>query len=230
MVATSKLVAIQPTRNEVVAGGAVLGALSMVLTLLEIRFPFFPIPYLMFEFAEIPVIVAAMMYGPAGGAISAFEYWVLLQMAGRDAPIGPALKFLAVGSTVLGVWCGGWLHRKLGMKPGLVRFAVLSSALGVAFRVAVMTAANWYILAFLFPGYLTFAKGMLGTTLGMTFADDLSALAMVLVLTAAYNVIQMAISVLPSLAVCSAALAKHGRFSGRYWLRVYAVPRTAEAA
>jgi len=78
-----------------VAISTVFGALSAVLAMMPLSFSFPLIPYLKFDIAEIPVVTAFLGFGPFPGFISALTYWLILNIFGEWAPIGPAMKFIA---------------------------------------------------------------------------------------------------------------------------------------
>ena len=133
----------------VAATSAIFGALAAVLAVLPLSFPFPLIPYLRFEVAEIPVVIAFLGFGPLPGIVSALTYWGVLTLVGEFTPIGPAMKFLAVASMLLGLWVGFKLSKnsyRLGLTLGFL--------FGSLLRVLAMTAANYVILLYLFPEFL----------------------------------------------------------------------------
>ncbi len=176
-----------------IASSAVFGALASVLAALPLSFPFPVIPYLKFDVAEIPVFLAFLGFGPIPGFISALTYWGILNLVGEFVPIGPAMKFLAVVSTLTGIWAGLRLSRsyRLGVP--------LCFTLGITLRVLVMTLANYVVLVILFPEFLEFAAYMVSHSLGVQLEAGLSALILVLVFTAIYNALHVFLSLVPSI-------------------------------
>jgi hypothetical protein len=206
------------SKTQSVAGGAVFGALALIFSLLQVGVPFLPLPYLVFQFAEIPVVLSTLLFGPLGGAISAFEYWAMLQTLGQNAALfGPEAAFLAVGSSVLGIYIAKRLLSLTGSKPGVWLFA--SACLGTAslVRVPLLTAVNWWIFNFLAPGFIPVAAGMAARFLSIPSGD--AGLGLVLVFTGIFNIIQLCISLLPAFALAELILSKWlTNTPERYWL------------
>ena len=198
-----------------IASSAVFGALASVLAALPLSFPFPVIPYLKFDVAEIPVFLAFLGFGPLPGFISALTYWGILNLVGEFVPIGPAMKFLAVVSTLTGIWAGLRLSRS-------VRLGIpLCFTLGIAVRVLVMSLANYVVLVILFPEFLEFASFLVSQSLGITLEAGLSALILVLIFTAIYNAIHVFLSLIPSIFFLNFMI-KDGLFLSfaRPWLHV----------
>ncbi len=176
-----------------IASSAVFGALASVLAALPLSFPFPVIPYLKFDIAEIPVFIAFLGFGPIPGLVSAITYWGILNLVGEFVPVGPAMKFLAVISTLTGIWAGLKLSRsyRIGIP--------LCFTLGIAVRVLVMSLANYVVLVILFPEFLKFAAYLVSHSLGMQLEPGLSALMLVLIFTSIYNVLHVFLSLIPSI-------------------------------
>ncbi|MEM1775671.1 MAG: hypothetical protein QW079_01920, partial [Nitrososphaerota archaeon] len=100
-------------RNTVIISvSTIFGALSAILAMLPLSFPFPLVPYLKFDIAEMPVYVAFLSFGPIPGFTSALTYWFVLNMFGEWAPIGPLMKFIAVASTLSGFMLGSRILSK----------------------------------------------------------------------------------------------------------------------
>jgi riboflavin transporter FmnP len=181
-----------------IAGVAIFGALSVVLTTLSVSLGMnFPLlPYLQFDLGEIAILLAFFIFGPIPAIISAFVQFGTLLAIGENTPIGPPLKLVAILSSLLGVWAGTALVSRMG-KPGLNKAAALGTALGVVTRIVGTTIANYYLIVFLsvyFSGYslaaiigyvATFFKAA-GITITMT-----NGLALILGFTAIFNALQL---------------------------------------
>lgn len=187
-----------------IAGGAICGALAVAIRLLQLKFPFPLIPYLKFEFAEVPILTGFLLYGPIVGIIAAFSYWGILNVVGEFVPIGPAMAFAASISTVIGIWCGLKAFRRITGSKGKAVLLVSGLFTGILFRVAVMTIFNYVIIWLLFPFFLDFAAKTVSAVLGISFATQLEALVVILALTALFNVIQVVVIAIPSLAIVKA--------------------------
>ncbi|MEM2333201.1 MAG: hypothetical protein QXR26_00960 [Candidatus Caldarchaeum sp.] len=177
--------------------GASMAALALVLAVLPLSFPFPPVPYLRFDPAEIPVFIALLGFGPSSGMLAALIYYLALLAVGEFTPLGPSMKFLAVLSSVAGFWAGSRLLSSRGMGPMVGAGAVV----GMVLRVVVMTAANYVVLVVMFPEFLNFATATLSAFLSLRLASDLQGLFLVLLFTAAYNVLHMMFSLAPTVVV-----------------------------
>ncbi len=151
---------------------ASLTAAAVVLEASPIRFPFPLLPFLVFDFGEIPAFVLALAYGPYEATASALGLAAVLFALGQFVPIGPIYKLLAVESAILGIWAG------LRFGQG---FAFIVSTL---IRTAVMTVANLLLVELFMPGFLQFVPDI-------PFMNALTALAVLLIL---FNILQNALS------------------------------------
>ena len=151
------------------ASAALLGSLALMLSLSHVRLPYPLLPYLKFDFAEIPAIVAALVFGFADSvAVMALHYLGLVLTTGDL--LGPAFKFMAELSTVVGL---------LPFRRRGLRACLLASA---ASRVAVMSLVNFLFLQVFAPGFLEAIR--------LPFAGAggrLWKLVVVLILTAVFN-------------------------------------------
>jgi len=197
---------ISGSRSLIAATSAVFGALAALLAVLPLSFPFPPIPYLKFDIAEIPVVAAFLGFGPLPGFFSAITYWLVLTIVGEFTPIGPAMKFISVASMLLGFWAG----YKLTCRQRLACF--LAFSLGSLSRVAVTTLANYVVLVILFPKpFLEYAANALSLFLGVTLPPTILALTLILIFTAFYNIIHVALSLFPSIVLVQ-YMARDGLF------------------
>ncbi|MGC8556350.1 MAG: hypothetical protein ACP5NG_05045 [Conexivisphaera sp.] len=179
-------------RRIAVAQGAALGALAYALSLVQVPFPL--VPYLIFDLGEIPIAAVMLAGSPVASLVAAGVYFGILNLIGQFVPIGPALKLAAVLSMLAGLYP----FSRRGPPSGGPLAAAF--ALSAAIRVVVMTALNYLVIEALFPGYLGIAAAAALRYLHV----QISPLALVLLLTAAFNVVQSAISVLPAAAAARA--------------------------
>ena len=173
-----------------VACSSSMAGLAAILAILPLSFSFPPIPYLKFDLAEIPIILAFLLLGPEAGAISSLVYWLALLLVGSYTPLGPTMKFIAVGMMVLGLWLGF----KLSSRRGLL----LGSLLGCALRVGAMSLLNYLVLVFMFPEFLEVAAASISMILGLRPPSGFAAFSMVMILTALFNVLHAALSMVPA--------------------------------
>jgi riboflavin transporter FmnP len=118
------------------AGAGVFAALAALLTLAKAAVPFPLIPYLQIDFSEIPIVIAFFLFGPLAAFISTGIQWLFLNVQGGDAPLGPALKFVALVSMLGGFWFGNQLYRRIRgdrVLPNLALSMVLSGGILIIF-------------------------------------------------------------------------------------------------
>ena len=186
------------------AGAAVFSALAALLTLSRASIPFPLIPYLQIDFAELPIYIAFFLFGPLAAIITELVHWLFLNITGSDAPLGPAIKLVAVLSTLCGFWAGSSVYPHLA--PGRGRPAVALSLMfggGLVIRVVAMTVVNYIVILYVGPvvfglNYMAFARATLVQTTGWQFSGDAILLFWVLVFTALYNVINLFAAAIPA--------------------------------
>ena len=185
---------------------AVCASLAIYMTIFKLVFAFPIIPYLKFEFAEIPVVVAFFAAGPLWGLASSVIYWIILTMVGEWTPLGPAMKFLAVMPMLVGLWTGYKLHKGfLKGKWGVKGFLALSLPLAAVFRVISTSLLNFVVLWYLFPFFLNIASASIKSTLGLNISSPVTALMWTLLFTATFNILHIPLSIIPSYIVVKAA-------------------------
>jgi len=194
-----------------------MASLAALLALLPLSFSYPIIPYLKFDVAEIPVVLAFFLLGPEAGLISSIVYWVILLLVGSYTPLGPTMKFIAVISMVAGLWLGFRLLKN--PRWGLL----LGSCIGCLLRVLTMGILNYLILVFLFPEFLEIAAASISMVLGLRLSGEGMALILVIIFTALFNVLHTVLSIIPAyLLVRSVAGigAKNLRISGIWYARM----------
>jgi riboflavin transporter FmnP len=186
-------------RTVEVAGAAVFGALAAVASV-YLNFVYPLLGWLRFDLGEIPVIFAFLIFGPRAGLTAAFVQWLTLNFIGTFVPIGPAMKFAAVTSTLLGLWLGiRLLHPLLG-RPNLTRLISLALAVGLVTRVLIMSLASYLLIVYVAPtffkiDYIQFARRWL------TFTTPEEGLLLILLLTGLFNALHAIISVAPTYSI-----------------------------
>jgi riboflavin transporter FmnP len=177
---------------KLVASASCLASLAALLAALPLSFPYPVIPYLRFDLAEIPVFLALLLLGPWAGMLSSIVYWLILLLVGSFSPLGPTMKFAAVLSTLIGLWAG--FRIRASPRTGLL----IGGVLGCAIRVAVMSAFNYIVLVYVFPGFLEFAAASISAFLGLEISDTLAALTMTIIFTAFFNILHVPLSIAPA--------------------------------
>ena len=175
-----------------IAGSAVFSALAIVLAAasqaLGLYFPL--IPYLQFDVGEVAIILAFFIFGPGPALVSSFVEFAGLEVFGQNLPTGPPLKLIALVSTVGGLWLGSRIAAR-GGGTSLLRLTGWTTATGAAVRAAAMTLPNFYLIAYFFglPGIIDYVKAPF-SAIGIGLTDS-NALLLILVFTAAFNVLQL---------------------------------------
>ncbi|NLY71681.1 MAG: ECF transporter S component [Clostridiales bacterium] len=117
---------------------AMLGAISLVLVLL-VRIPFPPAPFLVYDPADVPIIISGFAFGPLAGIIITFVVSFIQAFAlGGDGIIG---FFMHMVSTGIFVIVAG-LYYKRGKTR---KRAVIALVLGVIVMCASMIGWNLLI-------------------------------------------------------------------------------------
>jgi riboflavin transporter FmnP len=197
---------------KIVASASCLASLAALLAVLPLSFPYPVIPYLRFDLAEIPVFLAFLLLGPWAGMLSSLVYWLILLLVGSFSPLGPTMKFVAVLSTLAGLWAG---FRIRGLpRTGLM----IGGVLGCLIRVAVMSALNYIVLVYIFPGFLEFAAASISTFLGLEISDALAAMMMTMIFTAVFNMLHVPLSIVPAYFVVESLMRSGWRIeASEFW-------------
>jgi riboflavin transporter FmnP len=174
-------------RSREIALVGVFGALSIILSVVSnsfLKIAFVPpVSYLLFDFGEIPVVLCFFVVGPRAGFSAAVVELIALNLLPSSAPIlGPLLKFMAVGSTLLGLWLS-WVLVGRSPRAGFRLKFVTAASAAVVSRVVVMTVANAIYLIEQF---------------GVTAGHGLYVL---LWLTAAFNALHVPFDLIPAFAI-----------------------------
>ncbi|MFP3261333.1 MAG: hypothetical protein RXP28_00560 [Nitrososphaeria archaeon] len=153
---------------------AVFSAAAVIFEALPIKIPFPLLSYLTFDIAEIPVFFLLFYNGIESALAGSLLLAIVLMGLGSFVPIGPVFKFLAVASGIAGA------------APLYKKSLIGSFITSTLFRVAVMTFANYVLIEFYMPGFLSYVNKFLG----------FNPLESVMILTAIFNVIQNGFSIL----------------------------------
>ncbi len=134
---------------------AVFAAVAIVLSLSPLKFSAPYAPFLKYQLWEIAIVTAFILYGvEMGVSIATINTFVLFVFFPGDLPTGPIYNFIAVLSTLLGIYI---VQKSVGSRFNRGREAILttlSTAFGIITRVLVMSIVNWIVLPLDFPfGY-----------------------------------------------------------------------------
>jgi len=160
-------------------------------------------PFLRFDPAEVFSVLAFLIFGPISAIIAATVHWIFLSLTstGSTGPLGPAVKFASVLSTLLGLWLGSIVYQRV---IGAHRY--MSAALGtmlsfaLATRVGLLLVVNYFVFAYIGPvifniQYIEFSQRTLQATLGLQFASPSAVVMAMLLYTSIFNGLHAAFSV-----------------------------------
>lgn len=193
--------------------------MAVAITLTKLTLPFPPLPYLKIDFSEVPVTVAMLLMGPVYGFLSSVIYWLVLTMRAGDL-LGPAMKFAAVSSMIVGFWMASSVYRKVARKKTIASTVVTGFLLGSLLRVIVMSVFNYVVLLYIAPYYVDFIAPLL-SSLGLPSETTMDVVIWSLLLTAIYNVIHSAVSVFPAYLLTKASLERVPGIIGGAWIREF---------
>jgi len=184
---------------------AALGSLAAVLSILNMTIPFPLVPFLKFDFAEIPDILAFLLLGPTAGLFTtAIHALFLYFVVPPFSPVGPIMKFAAVISMMLGLWLGSILFgfmKRFSSSLGSRLFIVSVFTFGASSRVIIMSLLTFLLYYLLMPDmYLPLARELLGR-LGMQFQSDISVALVVVLFTGVFNLLHVIMGLSSALVV-----------------------------
>lgn len=200
-----------------IALSAVFSALSIMLTMINITIPFPLLPYLQFDFSEIPVTMAFFLIGPQYALLSTAIYWIVLTIRAGDI-LGPAMKGAAVTAMILGLWFASKIN---GSKEKNVK-SLISSGLvvGIVLRVIVMSVFNYAVFTVIAPFWLDYAAGLVAA-LGLPTTSTAQTILWVLLMTGLYNLLHTALSMIPSVFVTEATITRVPNLASNAWIAQY---------
>ncbi len=135
--------------TKTVAVITIFAALTIVLNLSPIKIPAPYAPYLIYQIWEIPIIAAFLLYGIlVGVAIALLNTLVLFAVFPGLLPTGPLYNLAAVISMLFGVFLVKMWTGRNPQKTAEPLEVILSTVLGIVFRVSIMTLVNWAFLRF----------------------------------------------------------------------------------
>jgi riboflavin transporter FmnP len=215
-------------RSVSLTGAAVMGALAALVTvMLPARIqPSFPIlPFLKFDPAELFAILAFLIFGPIPALVTATVHWMFLTATGGGTPLGPAVKYAAVLSTIFGLWLGSITYRRLLVKHNRISVALGSMlAFAILTRVLILVVVNYFVFTFVGPvifglDYLGFSQHILQDTLHMQFAGPWQVLTAMLLFTSIFNALHAVFSVAVPYVVFTSLYSKVPQIaSGHPWI------------
>ncbi len=201
-----------------IALSAIFSALAVMLTMINITIPFPLLPYLKFDFSEIPVTMAFFLVGPQYALLSTAIYWIVLTIRAGDI-LGPAMKGAAVASMIIGLWVASKVTK--GNKANGVKSLITSGlVIGILLRVVVMSVFNYAVFTIIAPFWLDYATGLV-TALGLPTTSTSQTILWVLLLTGFYNLLHTALSMIPSVFITEATIDRVPNLASNSWIAQY---------
>lgn len=198
-----------------IALSTVFSALSVMLTIINITIPFPLLPYLKFDFSEIPVTIAFFLVGPQYAILSTAIYWIVLTIREGDI-LGPAMKGVAVTSMIIGLWAGA----KITKGKELRQMVTSGMLIGIILRVITMSVFNYFALTVIAPFWLDFAIGFI-TALGLPTTSSTQTILWVLLLTGIYNLLHTVLSMIPSVLISETSITRMPQLATNSWISKY---------
>jgi len=170
---------------------AMFAATSGALTEMHVMFPFPLLPFLEFDMAEIPDMIAFLILGPEAGILVATIHCILLYTLGAFTIFSPLMKFFAEGSMFAGI---------LLAKRYTKRASVLA-ATSITARVVIMFFVTLMLYYVIMPDiYMPTAKLAMGI-LHISYLPPLYIAFLLVGLTSMFNAIAGAITFFVSYAI-----------------------------
>ena len=200
-----------------IALSAVFSALAVMLTMTNLTIPFPLLPYLKFDFSEIPVTITFFLVGPQYSLLSTAIYWVVLTIKDGDI-LGPAMKGASVASMIIGFWIASRVTK--GKNKSLSTMITSGMAIGAILRILVMSVFNYVVFTVIAPFWLDYAAGLVAA-LGLPTTTHSQTIMYALLLTGIYNLLHTALSLIPSVFVAKASLSRIPYLSSNSWISDY---------
>ena len=200
-----------------IALSAVFSALSVMLTMTNLTIPFPLLPYLKFDFSEIPVTMAFFLVGPQYSLLSTAIYWLVLTIKDGDL-LGPAMKGVSVASMIIGFWIASKITK--GQNKGITSMVTSGMAVGSILRVLTMSVFNYAVFTVIAPFWLDYAAGLVAA-LGLPTSTPSQTIMYALLLTGIYNLLHTALSLIPSVFIAEASLSRIPYLSSNSWISGY---------
>ena len=136
-------------KTKVMVRIAILGAIAFLLTFAKIPLPFFP-SFLKLDFSDIPAVVAALAYGPAGGIGVAMIRLVVDLLKSSSGGVGQLANFIAAAAYLIPL---GLVYKHAKTLRGYCAGA----GLGSIFMIVIACLFNYFVLI---PAYALIFGGM----------------------------------------------------------------------
>ena len=116
--------------------------------------------------------------------LSSVIYWLVLTMRAGDL-LGPAMKFAAVSSMIVGFWVASVVYSRVARRKSITSTIIIGFLLGSLFRVVIMSVFNYFLLLYIAPYYVDFITPLLAS-IGLPAETNMDVVIWSLLLTAVY--------------------------------------------
>lgn len=205
-------------KSVIIANVIVFSALAVMLTSLKAEVPFPLLPYLKFDFAEIPIMITLFLFGPVPSLVAEVIHWIALTVT-RGWILGPLMKFLAVVPMIVGFWLGVIMYKKLrlGKTRNVVILFVVGNIVGIVARVLVASIANIVVFLIVAPEWLGYAGYMLGLV-GIVTTSVFEILLWALLLTGVFNTLHVPLSSFVAVTMLKGAIIRMPNLAEKMWI------------
>ncbi len=151
------------SNTKTLTGMAMMAALSIIFLLVIPKFPIFPAaPYLVYDMADVPIIMSTFMFGPGAGVmVLAVVSIIQAMMMSADGWVGALMHILASGVLIiLGYFVASKIKGTKGMILGLIAgtigMAAMMVPLNLIITVHVYGQPQEVVMAALIPAIIPF--------------------------------------------------------------------------
>lgn len=182
-----------------VAGTSLLASTAIVISLLRFRFPYPLLPFLSFDLAEIPTVLALLVFDFKSAFIVAVIHWITLNFGKPyHVLIGPLMKLTAVISMLIGFRIV-FNKSKVTLDRRNLLYMIISGSL---VRVGLMSLVTFLLYYVFFPEvYLPTSTQVLKNVLGLEIESSFLVALITVILTAFFNLLHVPLSLLPAASV-----------------------------
>lgn len=117
---------------------SILSTMAFILMIFDFPLPFLP-PFLKLDFSDIPVVIIALIFGPAAAIIATLLKSSIYFLLISHEPVGVVASCLASVILVLG------FYYTIKLAKGSVQY-ILLSALNISLLILVMVIMNYFVL------------------------------------------------------------------------------------
>ncbi|MEM2016652.1 MAG: hypothetical protein QW718_03865 [Nitrososphaerota archaeon] len=190
---------VQVRVSKWIAGTSLLASTAILMSLLRLRFPYPLLPFLSFDLAEIPAVLALLAFDFKSGFTVAVIHWITLNF-GRPfhAIIGPLMKLIAVISMLIGFKII-FSKPNLTLNKRILGYMIISGSL---IRIGLMSLATFLLYYVIFPEiYLPTSTQVLKNILVIELESTLLVGVVTVVFTALFNLLHVPLSLLPATSI-----------------------------